>query len=365
MFDLKIGELLREAEAPVPAGAWEAIRAQISPPATPPSLGFGAAATGAAILMGSLVGYSSVMRDADAAQTERSMESKTTEIQIEAEATSELPTQADNVAAWSSDENETAESSSAALPSASAAKVVGRAILQNEAGPSAEQNPEANSDAAQYATSDMVLTPKVASQLPETLPPALSVPAFHTSHQNAPESGQSNEAEILTASIKATNLSGYAPFEIDFKALGNYEQVDWDFGPFGKSQQAHVTRTFDKPGNYTVMLTAYRDNQREMVTDVVTIEIQEGSNLFVPDIITPNGDGLNDAFKVEGINIESFNLMVVNASGKVVFETNNINEPWTYSGGQPTAMEAYFAVIKARGVDGKPYSIRQRITIQQ
>lgn len=359
MFDLKIGELLRQAEAPVPAGAWDAIRAQIAPPTAPPSLGFGAAAMGAAMLLGSLVGYSSLRQDASAAQPQQAMLITNPRVQVEAEAPSEIASPGDNVAEWNADAN---EPSSAEVVQVIPEQPSGQSAFLNNF--STESNPEVTADAAQLSASKMIITPKIATQLPETLPPALSVQLFqNTSQMPSPESGQDSEAESLKVFIKATNLRGYAPFEIDFNAIGNYDQVDWDFGPLGKSRQALVTRTFEKPGNYTVMLTAYRDNQREMVTDMVTIEIKEGSKLFVPDIITPNGDGLNDVFKAEGINIESFNLMVVNASGKVVFETNNINEPWVYVGGQLTAMEAYFAVINARGVDGKNYSIRQRINI--
>lgn len=361
MFDLKIGELLRQAEAPVPAGAWDAIRAQIAPPASPPSLGFGAAAMGAAILLGSLVAYSSMMHDADAALAPRTLSTSSAVEPMKAETPTELGVQAENnVATWSSvSEQVPATDQMAPNPKHSAAA----SSILDELNADDQYNLEDQNRAKALSANELVITPKMAPQLPETLPPALSVQSFVNSDQVNTPSADVNAAESLTASIKATNLSGYAPFEIDFRAMGNFDQVDWDFGPFGKSQQAHVTRTFDKPGYYTVMLTAYSANQREMVTDMVTIEIHEGSNLVVPDSFTPNGDGINDSFKAEGVNIESFAMMVVNASGKVVFETNNINEAWVYSGGRLTSMEAYFAVIKARGVDGKNYSIKQRINI--
>lgn len=361
MFDLKIGESLRQAEFPVPTGAWDAIRAQIAPPAAPPSLGLGAAATGATILLGSLVVYSAMVRNADAVQSQREIHITAEEMHKEAEAPSELPIAKDNVAAWNTYDTE--PSAGEAVVSLIPENTAGQATDPDDVYAEALADVDHQNEDMRNSANELTLTPKIAAQLPETLPPALNVQPYQIASHATPESGQAIEPESLKASIKATNLSGYAPFEIDFKALGNYDQVDWDFGPFGKSQQAHVTRTFDKPGYYTVMLTAYSDNQREMITDMVTIEIHEGSNLVVPDSFTPNGDGINDSFKAEGVNIESFALMVVNASGKVVFETNNINEPWVYNGGQLTTMEAYFAVIKARGVDGKDYSIRQRINI--
>ena len=59
----------------------------------------------------------------------------------------------------------------------------------------------------------------------------------------------------------------------------------------------------------------------------------------MPDAFTPNGDGLNDNFKIFGVqpeNITKFNFQIYNRWGQLIFYTNNILDGWdgTYKGGK-------------------------------
>ena len=59
-------------------------------------------------------------------------------------------------------------------------------------------------------------------------------------------------------------------------------------------------------------------------------------NVFFPNAFTPNGDGLNDEFKVvtNTTDIELFSLSIFNRWGALVFQTNDITQGWdgTYNG---------------------------------
>jgi gliding motility-associated-like protein len=51
----------------------------------------------------------------------------------------------------------------------------------------------------------------------------------------------------------------------------------------------------------------------------------------IPNAFTPNGDGLNDKFKIIGIpdeNITEYNFRIFNRWGQIVFETNDIDDAW-------------------------------------
>jgi gliding motility-associated-like protein len=50
--------------------------------------------------------------------------------------------------------------------------------------------------------------------------------------------------------------------------------------------------------------------------------------LFIPNAFSPNNDGLNDEFKVEGYIIRSMQLRVFNQWGEMVFEANDQNRGW-------------------------------------
>jgi gliding motility-associated-like protein len=50
--------------------------------------------------------------------------------------------------------------------------------------------------------------------------------------------------------------------------------------------------------------------------------------VYAPNSFTPNGDELNGTYKVKGVGIASFNLLIYNRWGELLFETNNINNGW-------------------------------------
>jgi gliding motility-associated-like protein len=50
--------------------------------------------------------------------------------------------------------------------------------------------------------------------------------------------------------------------------------------------------------------------------------------VYVPNAVTPNGDGLNEVFLVVGENLTGFHLQIFDRWGLLIFETNNPNEPW-------------------------------------
>jgi gliding motility-associated-like protein len=67
--------------------------------------------------------------------------------------------------------------------------------------------------------------------------------------------------------------------------------------------------------------------------DTVTVYVHPK----IPDAFTPNGDGLNDKFRILGIppeNITRFNLQIFDRWGQIVFQTNDIMDSWdgTYQG---------------------------------
>jgi gliding motility-associated-like protein len=74
------------------------------------------------------------------------------------------------------------------------------------------------------------------------------------------------------------------------------------------------------------------------------------SGLFIPNIFTPNGDGLNDYFQIIGLDefVEN-RLDVVNKYGKVVFSQENYHNTWS---GERLANGIYYYVLRLRREDG-------------
>ena len=87
-------------------------------------------------------------------------------------------------------------------------------------------------------------------------------------------------------------------------------------------------------------------------TDSITVLVTIGNNplLFIPNAFSPNGDGINDCFKIKPQGrLKNFQLAIFNRMGKRVFFTTDVNQCWdgTYHGQlQNTGNFVYYLKIK-------------------
>lgn len=91
-----------------------------------------------------------------------------------------------------------------------------------------------------------------------------------------------------------------------------------------------------KPSNtaaYTVLVT---DQNGCTATDMVTVEVKQIKEIFIPNVFTPNNDANNDVFKIYGdmSTIALLDFKVFNRWGEKVYDTGDIEFAWdgTYKG---------------------------------
>lgn len=105
----------------------------------------------------------------------------------------------------------------------------------------------------------------------------------------------------------------------------------WDFAGLGSSTQVNPSFTFptDAPGTYTVCLdVATFDGCVD--TTCQTVIINDIFIIYVPNAFTPDGDGINDVFLpiLSGIDPLTYDLMIFNRWGELIFETSNYGQSW-------------------------------------
>jgi gliding motility-associated-like protein len=88
----------------------------------------------------------------------------------------------------------------------------------------------------------------------------------------------------------------------------------------------------------------------------------------VPNIFTPNGDGINDTFGVEFTpvdNVKSFQLYVYDRWGRIVFSTENLLTPWdgNNKNGKPYAEGVYYAVFYFTDALGNEHTHHTSLTL--
>jgi gliding motility-associated-like protein len=96
-----------------------------------------------------------------------------------------------------------------------------------------------------------------------------------------------------------------------------------------------------------------------------------GEYLFVPNAFTPNGDGMNDEFKVVGFDLTHFEIEIWNRWGQLVYQSNDINETWAgeFRDSKPfSAPETYayiirYKYIKDNGFESLPQTKNGFVTV--
>ena len=95
----------------------------------------------------------------------------------------------------------------------------------------------------------------------------------------------------------------------------------------------NTSHSFNNPGEYNVLLTV-ADANGCLDTAIQYLEVISSYSLFVPNAFTPDGNGLNDHFIPEGalVDNQSFEMLIYNRWGDLIFQTDDINKPWTGDG---------------------------------
>ena len=101
------------------------------------------------------------------------------------------------------------------------------------------------------------------------------------------------------------------------------------------------------------------------VQDTVNVIVDVNcGDFFVPNVFSPNDDGLNDFINVHGRCIQSFVLQIFNRWGEKVFETSSLSESWdgTWRGKK---LDTGVFVYKAEGtsIDGQTFKFKGNITL--
>jgi gliding motility-associated-like protein len=133
----------------------------------------------------------------------------------------------------------------------------------------------------------------------------------------------------------------------------------WDFGDGDSSLLMDPEHTYTNDGDFVVTLTV-NSGPPDFCTDVYTmiISVVRPSKIFIPNIVTPNDDGLNDEFKVKSEALATENMAIYNRWGRKVFEWNQVGGSWDCKkeNGGDFASGTYYYIFIATGKDGVDYN---------
>jgi gliding motility-associated-like protein len=117
----------------------------------------------------------------------------------------------------------------------------------------------------------------------------------------------------------------------------NSNQYEWSFGDGQITVEDSTVHTYEKPGTYTVKLNASNEGRcsKEKEEEVRIADI------YVPNIITPNGDTKNDRFEI--ITDAPVDLTIFNRWGRIIYKDKDYQNNWN---GQDIPAGTYFYEIQ-------------------
>lgn len=159
--------------------------------------------------------------------------------------------------------------------------------------------------------------------------------------------------------IQETSVSAVQEFPLAFEELicqdqpntvvfqddfGFIEEVFWDNGQVGFEVEV------SEPGFYP--FTAVDMFGCDQVDSLLAVARDDDPNLEIPNIFTPNGDGFNDVFQIQGDDLVYFELQIFDRWGKLVHETTEIYSSWdgkyTAGSGSESGDDTFMFILKYR-----------------
>ena len=156
-------------------------------------------------------------------------------------------------------------------------------------------------------------------------------------------------------------------YSYDFSSNAkNHNKVEWNFGDGQFSTEINPNHIYARPGEYKVTLTiTSKDN--EIYEELKSIEIKTSSSIDnIPNVITPNGDRINDQFVIQSTDIETFSIVINDQFGNKIFESSDQNFSWDGidMGGNPVEKAMYIYYIFATGYDGTVLKIPGQVYVR-
>lgn len=177
-----------------------------------------------------------------------------------------------------------------------------------------------------------------------------------------------NQGDSVIASFAATPDSGLYPLDVSFiNNSVDATSYDWDFGNgFSSTDITPTSVLFDTGGVYTVTLVAYNAIG---CSDTATYQINVvgESVVIIPNVFTPNGDGVNDLFTITAKFIDEYEMTIFNRWGNVIAQADWLTSGWDgrTSAGVEASTGVYYYVIKTKGLDGQELEFKGHFTLNR
>jgi gliding motility-associated-like protein len=124
--------------------------------------------------------------------------------------------------------------------------------------------------------------------------------------------------------------------------------IRWEFGDGFTSNEISPKHIYERSGMFKVTLNVTTKEGCKGST-TVEVRIPERDYLQIPNVITPNGDGINDYLVINSSGLNNFSIHIYDQWGRQVWSSQNINDQWNgkTTSGNDLVSGTYFYIVQA------------------
>jgi gliding motility-associated-like protein len=188
-----------------------------------------------------------------------------------------------------------------------------------------------------------------------------------------------NEQDRTLEGTSASSFGGSAPLHVSFTSNANIpvaRYFDWFIinnehrnDSSIVYHDADLRYVFNETGVYTVLLRVRNVYDTKtgaycLKQDSITVTVSE-SDLQVPSAFSPNGDGVNDEFRVSYKSLKKFHCWVYNRWGHQIYDWTDPSKGWDGTvDGRKCPTGPYYYIIEAEGTDHRASGRRKEYRLK-
>jgi gliding motility-associated-like protein len=184
----------------------------------------------------------------------------------------------------------------------------------------------------------------------------------------------------LTTDFTPSTDFGYSPLVVTFQnnstsSAGTGSMIAyWSYGngsvltnSYNATGQTSVnpSATYTAAGTYSVLLSVTKGSCSGTKIKIINVEVP--SKMEVPNVFTPNGDKVNDVFRLIASSLEEVTCTIFDRWGNKVYDVTSDTGNFAWDGknlyGKECPSGTYFYIIKATGKDKQDYNVKGNVSL--
>ncbi|MBC8054923.1 MAG: gliding motility-associated C-terminal domain-containing protein [Sphingobacteriaceae bacterium] len=167
--------------------------------------------------------------------------------------------------------------------------------------------------------------------------------------------------DVLPEGLVFKNVSMAMPGEFKYDIAA--KTITWKISQLPASEQSELRFNAEaiNPGTIQNTATVSALEADPNMADNTSTDIKSITDLIIPNVFTPNGDGVNEKFEIKNLEFYKENeISIINRWGNSVYEKKNYENLWDGSG---LDEGTYFFVLKVKNATGTWKAYKGYITL--